>query len=99
MATDSRPAWLCESCRVREEGNGRVGEVVMDGVTAEILAGVFGCYSGPDSWPGSDRRRGSTIAAALVALGIDLVVDEARNLLPDGADGQGPEIHSGQKAR
>jgi hypothetical protein len=34
-----------------------------------------------------------------VALGIDLVVDEARNLLPDGADGQGPEIHSGQKAR
>jgi hypothetical protein len=40
MATDSRSAWLHESCRVREEGSGRVGEVVMDGVTAEILAAV-----------------------------------------------------------
>jgi excisionase family DNA binding protein len=31
-----------------------------------------------------------------VALGIDLVADEARNLLPDGADAQGPETRPGE---
>ena len=32
-----------------------------------------------------------------MALGIDLVADEVRNLLPDGADAQGPETRPGRK--
>ena len=83
-------AWLHKSSRVREEGTGRVGEVVMDGETAETLAvvvrllqraGQLASVRAEGEGPRSPRQ--------LVALGAHLVAKEVRNLLPDGVDEAG----------
>jgi hypothetical protein len=68
-----------------------VGGVVMDGETAETLAGVVRLLrrGGQLAWVRAEVD-GPQSPRQLVALGIDLAAEVARNLLPDGVDMTGP---------
>jgi len=68
-----------------------VGGVVMDGETAETLAGVVRLLrrGGQLAWARAEVD-GPRSPRQLVALGIDLAAEVARNLLPDGVDMTGP---------
>jgi hypothetical protein len=65
--------------------------VVMDGETAETLAGVVRLLhrAGELAWVRVEAE-GPRSPRQLVALGIDLAAGEVRNLLPDGVDVAGP---------
>ena len=53
--------------------------------------GWSGCCDGPVIWRGSvPKPSGPRSSRQLVALGIDLVAGEVRNLLPDGVEVAGP---------
>jgi len=66
-------------------------EPIMDGETAETVAGVVRLLrrAGEVAWVRADRE-GPRSTHQLVALGIDLVAGETRNLLADGVDMAGP---------
>jgi hypothetical protein len=68
-----------------------VGEVAMDGETAETLAGVVRSLqrAGQLTWVRAEGE-GPRSPRQLVALGVDLVAEEVRNLLPDGVHVAGP---------
>jgi hypothetical protein len=55
------------------------------------LLGWAGCYSGPGrlAWVRAEAE-GPRFAAVVVALEIDVVAEEVRNLLPDGVEMAGP---------
>jgi hypothetical protein len=63
----------------------------MDGETAETIAGVVRLLrrAGELSWVRADRE-GPRSSRQLLALGVDLVAGEARNMLADGVDIAGP---------
>ena len=65
--------------------------VVMDSETAETLAGVVRLLrrAGELAWIRAEAG-GPRSSRQLVALGIDLVAGEVRNLLPDGVEVAGP---------
>jgi hypothetical protein len=65
--------------------------VVMDGETAETLAGVVRLLrrTGELAWVRAEAE-GPRSPRQLTALGIDLAAGEVRNLLPDGVDVDGP---------
>ncbi len=86
LLTDSRSVWLYEASDVREQG-GWWWTVRR----RRPWLGWSGCCGGPLSWPGfAPKREGPRSSRQLVALGIDLAAEEARNLLPDGVDVAGP---------
>jgi hypothetical protein len=68
-----------------------VGEVVMDGETAETLAGVVRLLQQRAGQLDSVRAEGEgpRLPRQLMALGVDLVTEDVRNLLPDGVDAAG----------
>ena len=49
-----------------------------------------GCSAGPLSWWAAPDAEGAGSPRQVLALGIDLAADEARNLLPDAIAVQGP---------
>ena len=63
----------------------------MDVDAAETLAGVVRLLRQASvlAWAAADRA-GAGSAAQLFALGVDLAADEARHLIPDGTDIEGP---------
>jgi hypothetical protein len=63
----------------------------MDVDTAETLAGVVRLIrqAAVLAWAAADRAAAGS-AAQLFALGVDLAADQARHLVPDGADIDGP---------
>ena len=63
----------------------------MDVDTAETLAGVMRLLQQAAvlAWAAADRA-GAGSAAQLFALGVDLAADQARHLIPDGTDIDGP---------
>jgi hypothetical protein len=63
----------------------------MDGDTSETLAGVVRLlrHSAVLAWAAVDRA-GAGPHGQLFALGVDLAADQARQLLPDGTDVDGP---------
>jgi hypothetical protein len=63
----------------------------MDGETAETLAGVVRLLqrAGQLTWVRAEGE-GPRSPRQLVALGVDLVAEEVRNLLPDGVHVAGP---------
>ena len=63
----------------------------MDGETAETMAGVVRLLrrAGDLAWMRAEAG-GPRSSRQLVALGIDLVAEEVRNLLPDSVDVAGP---------
>jgi len=63
----------------------------MDLDTAETLVGVLRLLrqTAVLAWAAADRAGGGS-AAQLFALGVDLAADEARHLVPDGIDIEGP---------
>jgi hypothetical protein len=63
----------------------------MDGDTAETLAGVVRLLRQAAilAWAAMDRA-GAGSPGQLFALGLDLAADQARHLLPDGTDIDGP---------
>jgi hypothetical protein len=63
----------------------------MDVDTAETLAGVVRLIrqAAVLAWAAADRATAGS-AAQLFALGVDLAADQARHLVPDGADIDGP---------
>jgi hypothetical protein len=65
--------------------------VVVDGETTETVAGVARLLrrAAAVAWKRADAE-GPRSSRQLVALGIDLVVEEVRNLLPDSVDVPGP---------
>jgi hypothetical protein len=78
--------WLHEVGDVREKGG-----LVVDGETAETLAGVVRLVrrAGQLAWMRADAE-GPRSSRQLVALGIDLAAEEIRNLLPDSVEMAGP---------
>jgi hypothetical protein len=90
IATDARSVWPHEGTDVQNTGV-VVGGVVMDGETAETLAGVVRLLrrGGQLAWVRAEVD-GPRSPRQLVALGIDLAAEVARNLLPDGVDMTGP---------
>jgi hypothetical protein len=68
-----------------------VGEVVMDGETAETPAGVVRLLQRAGQLASVRAEgEGPRSPRQLMALGVDLVAEEVRNLLPDGVDVAGP---------
>jgi hypothetical protein len=65
--------------------------VVVDGETSETVAGVVRLLrrAATLAWMRADAE-GPRSSRQLVALGIDLVVEDVRNLLPDSVDVTGP---------
>ena len=65
--------------------------VVVDGETTETVAGVVRLLrrAAALAWKRADAE-GPRSSRQLVALGIDLVVEEVRNLLPDSVDVTSP---------
>ena len=63
----------------------------MDLDTAETLAGAVRLLrqTAVLAWAAADRAGGGS-AAQLFALGVDLAADQARHLVPDGIDIEGP---------
>jgi hypothetical protein len=63
----------------------------MDIDTAETLAGVVRLIrqAAVLAWAAADRAAAGS-AAQLFALGVDLAADQARHLVPDGTDIEGP---------
>jgi hypothetical protein len=63
----------------------------MDVDTAEALAGVVGLLrqAALRAWAATDRA-GARSPGQLFAFGVDLAADQARHLVPDGADIDGP---------
>ena len=63
----------------------------MDVDTAETLAGVVRLIrqAAVLAWAAADRAAAGS-AAQLFALGVDLAADQARHLVPDGTDIEGP---------
>jgi hypothetical protein len=53
--------------------------------------GRFVCFAAPPSWRGRGRTwEGPRSPRQLLAVGVDLAADEARNLLPDTVSTEGP---------
>jgi hypothetical protein len=71
----------------------------MDVDTAETLAGVVRLLrqAAVLAWAAADRA-GAGSAAQLFALGVDLAADQARHLVPDGSDIEGPVPVGGEPA-
>jgi hypothetical protein len=71
----------------------------MDVDTAETLAGVVRLirYAAVLAWAAADRA-GAGSAAQLFALGVDLAADQARHLVSDGSDIEGPVPVGGEPA-
>ena len=63
----------------------------MDVDTAETLAGVVRLLrqAAARAWAAADRA-GAGSAGQLFALGVDVAADQARHLVPDGTDIEGP---------
>jgi hypothetical protein len=63
----------------------------MDGDTAETLAGVVRLLrqAAVHAWAAVDRAEAGS-PGQLFALGVDLAADQARHLVPDGTDVDGP---------
>ena len=72
----------------------------MDVDTAETFAGVVRLLrqAAVLAWAAADRT-GAGSAAQLFALGVDLAADQARHLVLDGADIDGPVPVGGEPAR
>jgi hypothetical protein len=66
-------------------------EYPMDVDTAETLAGAVRLLrqAAVLAWAAADRARGGA-SGQLFALGVDLAADQARNLVPDGTEIDGP---------
>jgi hypothetical protein len=66
-------------------------EHLMDVDTAETLAGVVRLLrqAAVLAWAAADRAEGGS-AGQLFALGVDVAADQARQLVPDGAEIEGP---------
>lgn len=86
IATDARSVWPHEGTDVQNMGV-VVGGVATHGETAETLAGVVRLLrrGGQLAWVRAEVE-GPRSPRQLVALGIDLAAEVARNLLPDGVD-------------
>jgi len=83
--TDSRSVRIYRASDVREQG------VVVDGDTAETVAGVVRLLrrTAERAWIRA-KGEGPRSSRQLLALGVDLTAEEVRNLLPDGIDVSGP---------
>lgn len=69
---------------------GWVSEVVMDGETAETLAGVVRLLQRAGQLDSVRAEgKGPRSPRQLMALRVDLVTEDVRNLLPDGVDAAG----------
>jgi hypothetical protein len=73
------------------EGGFDLDEHSMDVDTADTLAGVVRLLrqAAVLAWAAADRAGGGS-AAQLFALGVDVAADQARQLVPDGAEIEGP---------
>jgi hypothetical protein len=80
-----RRFWLNDSEEVRLDKH------VMDVDTAETLAGVVRLLrqAAVLAWAAADRARAGS-PGQLFAFGVDLAADQARHLVPDGTDIDGP---------
>jgi hypothetical protein len=76
-----------------------LNKYAMDIDTAETLAGVVRLLrqAAVRAWAAADRA-GAGSAAQLFALGVDLAADQARHLVPDGTDIEGPVPIGGEPA-
>jgi hypothetical protein len=88
---------LCGSCRpvvvfwLDNSEEVRLNTHSMDVDRAETLAGVMRLLrqAAVLAWAAADRA-GAGSAGQLFALGVDVAADEARHLVPDGTDIEGP---------
>ena len=85
--------WLNDSEEVRSEKH------AMDVDTAEALAGVVGLLrqAALRAWAATDRA-GARSPGQLFAFGVDLAADQARDLVPDVIDIDGPVPACGEPA-